>query len=70
MARPPKDPKLRMGTDLRIPRTEDQKHLIIEVTADEPNGMAAWARVVLLEAAEKKLALQWRSQERSRINGH
>jgi hypothetical protein len=56
MGRPRKDPKLRMGTDLRIPVTEDQKRLIVEATSDEPSGMAAWARSVLLEAAEKKRA--------------
>lgn len=56
MARPPKDPKLQMRTDLRIPMTEDQKRLITEATADEPTGMAAWARTVLLDVAEKKLA--------------
>ncbi len=56
MARKPKDPTLRMTTDLRIPVTAEQKAVITEATADEPNGMAAWARAVLLEAARKKLA--------------
>ncbi len=55
MARKPKDPKLRMVTDLRIPVTEEQKQAILDATSDEPNGMAAWARAVLLEAARKKL---------------
>jgi hypothetical protein len=53
MARPPKDPKLRMDTDLRIPVTGDQKRLIAEAASEEPAGMAAWARSVLLEAAAK-----------------
>ena len=55
MARKPKNPKLRMTTDLRIPVTFDQKALIEEAISDEPSGMAAWARIVLLEAARKKL---------------
>jgi hypothetical protein len=54
-ARPRKDPKFRMGTDIRIPMTEDQKRLIAQATSDEPDGMAAWARAILLEAATKKL---------------
>lgn len=56
MARPPKDPKLRMGTDLRIPLTEEQKLTITEAVSDEPNGMAAWARNILLQAAQRRLA--------------
>lgn len=55
MARPPKDPHLRMATDLRIPMTQDQKQLMAEATSDEPSGMAAWARSVLMDAARKKL---------------
>jgi len=45
-----------MDTDLRIPLTSEQKALIDEATADEPEGKAAWARALLLEAAKKKLA--------------
>ena len=56
MARPKKDPALRMGTDLRIPLTNDQKELISDAVQDEPQGMAAWARAVLLDAAKRKLA--------------
>jgi hypothetical protein len=44
-----------MDTDLRIPVTSEQKTLIQEATADAPEGMAAWARAVLLEAAKKKV---------------
>jgi hypothetical protein len=54
MARPTKDPKLRMETDLRIPVTADQKRVISDAVRDEPAGMAAWARSVLLDAARKK----------------
>lgn len=56
MARPPKNPRLRMDIDLRIPVTVDQKRRIMEAVADEPGGFAAWARQVLLEAAEEKRA--------------
>lgn len=55
MARPPKDEKLRMVTDLRIPVTIDQKQLILNAVATEPSGLAAWARQVLLSAANERL---------------
>jgi hypothetical protein len=58
MARPRKDGRLRMDTSLRIPVTSEQKALINEATADEPEGMAAWARAILLGAAQRKLARQ------------
>ena len=45
-----------MDTHLRIPVTEEQKALIDEATADEPEGMAAWRRTVLLHAAKRKVA--------------
>jgi hypothetical protein len=54
MARPPKDPSLRMDTDIRIPVTIDQKQLILDAIADDPNGLAAWAREVLLREARRK----------------
>ena len=44
-----------MDTSLRIPVTSEQKALIDEATADEPEGMAAWARGLLLTAAKRKL---------------
>jgi hypothetical protein len=56
MARPRKEGRLRMDTDLRIPLTSEQKALIDEATADEPEGKAAWARALLLAAARRKLA--------------
>jgi hypothetical protein len=55
MARKAKNPELRMDTDLRIPMTRSQKQVIDEATSDEPGGMAAWARSVLLGAATRKL---------------
>jgi hypothetical protein len=56
MARPRKDGRLLMDTSLRIPVTSEQKALITEATADEPEGMAAWVRAVVLAAAKRKLA--------------
>jgi hypothetical protein len=45
-----------MDTDLRIPVTSEQKALIQEATADEPEGMASWVRTVLIDAAKRKVA--------------
>src|SRR5262249_9160932 len=56
MGRPRKAGRLRMDTDMRIPLTSEQKALIDEATADEPEGKAAWARAILLEAARKRIA--------------
>ncbi len=60
MARPPKDARLRMSTDLRIPVTSEQKRLIADALADEPDGLAAWARGVLLHAAKERLTVRLR----------
>ena len=45
-----------MDTDLRIPMTGEQKAVIDAATADEPEGKAAWARAILLDAAKRKMA--------------
>jgi hypothetical protein len=45
-----------MDTDLRIPMTTEQKQLVAEATANEPEGMAAWARLILLDAARRRVA--------------
>jgi hypothetical protein len=45
-----------MDTDIRIPVTAEQKQLIREAVADAPEGLAAWARWVLLRAAEERIA--------------
>ena len=55
MGRPKKDLNLRMDTDLRIPVTAEQKQLIAEALRDEPAGLAAWAREVLLDAAKERI---------------
>jgi hypothetical protein len=44
-----------MDTDIRIPVTSEQKKLLQEATCDEPAGMAAWARSILLSAARKQI---------------
>ena len=44
-----------MDTDLRVPMTSEQKALIDEATRDEPEGKAAWARNLLMQAARKKI---------------
>lgn len=58
MGRPRKAGRLRMDVDLRIPVTSEMKQLVAEATADEPEGMAAWVRRVVLEAAQKKVQEQ------------
>jgi hypothetical protein len=45
-----------MDTDLRVPVTAEQKAVIMEAVADEPEGFAQWARELLLAAARRKLA--------------
>jgi hypothetical protein len=54
--RPRKYGDARMDIHLRIPVTDEQKAEIDRATADEPEGMAAWARALLLGAARRKLA--------------
>jgi len=56
MARPPKDERLRMNRDIRIPLTAEQKRVLAEAVCDEPGGMAAWARHVLIRAARERIA--------------
>ena len=46
----------RMDAYVRIPMTDEQKAEIDRATADEPEGMAASARALLLAAARRKLA--------------
>ncbi len=54
--RPRKYGDARMDIHLRIPVTDEQHAMIQQATADEPEGMAAWARALLLAAARRKLA--------------
>jgi len=65
MARPRKAGRLRMDTDIRIPVTTEQKAIIREATADEPEGMAAWVRTVVLAAARRKIVVGEKRKARS-----
>jgi hypothetical protein len=65
MGRPRKYGDLPMNTDLKIPVTTEQRALIVAATADEPGGMAAWARALLLGAAQRKVA-KCKSDKRDR----
>jgi hypothetical protein len=56
MARPHKDPSDRKSVDVRIPLTEEQKKLVTEAADSEQADVAAWARPILLHAAQNKLA--------------
>lgn len=56
MARPRKYGDAPMRIHLRIPVTDEQKALIDRATADEREGMAAWARAILLAAAKRRMA--------------
>jgi len=56
MGRPPKTKAERKDVDLRIPVTKEQKELIAHAVKVAGADMAAWARPILLEAAEKALS--------------
>jgi hypothetical protein len=53
--RPAKPKSLRKDVDLRIPVTLAQKARIIEAALSAGGDMAAWARPILLLAAEEQL---------------
>jgi uncharacterized protein (DUF1778 family) len=55
MARPPKDPSLRMDQDLRIPVTADQKALIAMAAAARQLDVATWVRPILIKAAQSQV---------------
>ena len=67
MARPRKYGDLPMDTDLRIPMTSEQKTLIDDATADEPEGKAAWARAILLAAAQEEDRKAGRGEGETRV---
>jgi hypothetical protein len=50
--RPPKSEGDRKGVDLRIPVTDAQKELIAEAVGLLCMDMAAWARPLLIQAAQ------------------
>jgi hypothetical protein len=45
-----------MDAYLRIPMTGEQKALVQEATKDDPEGVAAWVRAVVLQAARETIA--------------
>jgi hypothetical protein len=53
--RPPKDKGTTKSVDLRIPVTEDQKTRIVSAATHLGLDMTAWARPILLKAAEAQL---------------
>jgi hypothetical protein len=55
--RPKKDPSLLMKNDLRIPVTSDQKLLVVQAAESDHSDTTAWARNILIRAAQKKLGL-------------
>jgi uncharacterized protein (DUF1778 family) len=66
MARPKKDPLLRMDVDLRIPVTNDQKALIAQAAAAEQSDIAAWVRPILLRAAQERIKEDGLGKQRRR----
>jgi hypothetical protein len=69
MPRPRKEGRLRMDAYLRIPMTSEQKALVQEATRDEPEGVAAWVRAVVLQAARERIAQRKSTKERGDIGG-
>jgi hypothetical protein len=65
MARPPKKPGEIMTTDLRIPVTADQKAKIKQAVEIIGGDMTAWARPILLAAADAILAKKPKPKGRS-----
>jgi hypothetical protein len=55
MVRPPKDKRDRKEAELRIPVTVDQKELIAQAASAGGVDMAAWARPILIHAAQSML---------------
>ena len=62
MARPPKDKRLLMNVPLRIMLTAEQKAIIEEAARLDQAEVAAWARPLLLQAAQQRLAKEKRKQ--------
>jgi hypothetical protein len=65
MARPRKDKRLLKNIPLRIMLTADQKALIEAAARLEQLDMTAWARPVLLQAAEERVAKTKKTQAAS-----
>lgn len=66
MARPPKDPRLLMIVPLRIMLTGEQRDLVGKAAAAYGGDVSAWARPILLRAAEAALAKATKARHRRR----
>jgi hypothetical protein len=64
--RPRKEQGERKDLDLRIPVTPDQKARVMEAVTLEGADMAAWARPILLRAAEQVLRKNGERGDRTR----
>ena len=60
MARPRKNDSERKSADLRIPLTESQKEMLVQVAMLEGIDTATWARPILLQAARIRLETEAR----------
>jgi hypothetical protein len=58
MPRPRKNKGDRKSVDLRVPLTEAQKERIAQAAKLDDVDMAAWARPILLRAAEERIAAE------------
>ena len=56
MGRPPKNKRLLMNIPLRIMLTAEQKAIIEQAAAADGLDMTAWARPLLLQAAQERVA--------------
>jgi uncharacterized protein (DUF1778 family) len=62
MARPAKDPRFLMNIPLRIMLTQDQRELIEKAAEATGGDMAAWARPILIRAAEAEIVQKHRAK--------
>jgi hypothetical protein len=63
MPKPRKDGQPEMASDLEVPLTREHKDLIKEASRFSTDGLSAWARRVLLEAARKEICRRPVEQE-------
>jgi len=66
MARPKKDEQLLKNIPLRIMLTADQSELIRQASALEGSDMTAWARPILLQAAQERVAKECQTRTRKK----
>jgi hypothetical protein len=66
MGRPPKKPEDRKRYQLHVPLTDAQHALIEEAVKLEGEDKAAWARAVLLRAAQERVGQGQRQKGRQK----